>query len=94
VIDGIRHVEAVHTLRVLTAPSHLAVVFVETPVQIRKARLLAREPGASFNVVDTHPVERETQTTLMQVAGYTVDGTLAVEEASSRLLEQLSPSAD
>jgi cytidylate kinase len=94
VIDGIRHVEAVHTLRVLTAPSHLAVVFVETPVQIRKARLLAREPGASFDAVDIHPVERETQTALMQIAGYTVDGSLTVEEASSRLLEQYSPSGD
>ena len=94
VIDGIRHVEAVHTLRMLTAPSHLAVVFVETPIQIRKARFLAREPGASFDAVDTHPVEMETQTALMQVAGYKVDGSLAVEEASNRLLEQFSPSAD
>jgi dephospho-CoA kinase len=72
----------------LTAPSHIAVVFVETSIQIRKARLLAREPGVSFDAIDTHPVERETQTVLMQVAGYTVDGSLAVEEASSRLLEQ------
>jgi cytidylate kinase len=94
IIDGIRHAEAVHTLRKLTAPCRFTLIFVQTPVEIRKARLVAREPGVSFDAVDSHPVERETQTALMRLAEYTVDGSLAVEEASSRLLEQFNAPAD
>jgi dephospho-CoA kinase len=94
VVDGVRHVEAVHTLRKLTAPCRFTVIFVETPVAIRKARLEAREPGVSFGAVDSHPVEREGQTELIQLADYMVDGSLTVEEASMSLLHQFSPSAE
>jgi dephospho-CoA kinase len=92
VIDGVRHVEAVHTLRKLIDPCRFTVIFVETPAAIRNARLAAREPGVSFDAVDSHPVEQEAQTALLQLADYKVDGSLPVEEASMNVLRTLNSS--
>ncbi len=60
VIDGIRHVAAVTTLRDLVDPNRLLVVFVDLPPEMRRSRLESRgiTPGA-IAAADAHPNEAE-----------------------------------
>jgi cytidylate kinase len=90
IVDGVRHVEAVNSLRSLTAPSPLTVVFVETPLQIRKERFATREPGSSFDVVDSHPVERDSGVTLRLLADHVVDGSAPVDANVHRLIQLMA----
>ncbi len=91
IIDGVRHVEAVHALESLTTPSPVTVVFVDTPLQTRKERFAAREPEDSFEAADSHPVERDAGTRLRQLANHVVDGAAPVADTVGQLVHVLPP---
>jgi cytidylate kinase len=86
IVDGVRHVEAVLTLRSLTTPNPVTVVFVETPLQVRKERFAAREPGSSFEIAKAHPVEQEADARMKQLANHVVDGATPVAETVDQLV--------
>ena len=90
VVDGVRHVEAVHTLRSLTSPNPLTVIFVETPLQIRKERFTAREPEGSFEIADSHPIERDAGARLRQLADHVVDGGAPLADTVDQLVRRIA----
>jgi len=89
IVDGVRHVEAVVTLQSLTAPTPIVVVFVETPLQTRKERFAAREPKGSFEIADSHPVERDAGTRLRLLANHVVDGAAPVADTVDQLVRMM-----
>lgn len=89
VIDGIRHRQVVETIKDLTAPSDVAIVFVNTADRIRESRLLARQPSEDVGTVDRHPLERHVSAILPQYADYTIDGSIPPEECAARVIAWL-----
>lgn len=91
VIDGIRHVEAVETLRMLVAPTPFRLIFLLTNEETRHARLLRRGIvyGEKQRQIEAHPTEKEVHTLLSSVADYCIyaDGTR--NEVIARILAHL-----
>jgi adenylate kinase family enzyme len=74
VIDGIRHADAVKTLRHLVAPSRFELVFVQLAHEMRLERIRDRgRIGDSDAIVDSDPVELEVES-LHALAAFEVDG--------------------
>ncbi len=76
VVDGIRHVEALQTLRALVAPSVVALVHVVVSEAERSQRL--RDKGfddiEKLRLVEVHSTEIQVTTSLPAHAAVTVDG--------------------
>jgi len=90
VVDGIRHVGAIATLREVLTPTPLVVVAVATHNDVRRGRLLQRgltEPDA--DAADSHPNESEVSKVL-EAADFVVPADSTVDEAVSSVLEWLS----
>jgi hypothetical protein len=87
VIDGIRHVEAIDTLRQLVAPSKLLLVFVDISDLEHEARLRQRglTKDEKLQRVETHSTEAQVRAMLPGIADFTVDGTQPID----RLLHQI-----
>jgi len=87
VIDGIRHVEAIDTLRQLVAPSKLLLVFVDISELEHEARLRQRglTKDEKLERVETHSTEAQVRAMLPGIADLTVDGNQPIE----RLLHQI-----
>ncbi len=81
VVDGIRHAEAVDTLRSIVAPSRLLLVVIQADRATREERLRGRDPkGASLTQVEAHPTEEQINTSLPAIADLILDGARPVEE--------------
>jgi dephospho-CoA kinase len=95
VIDGIRHVEAVETLRMLVAPTPFRLIFLLTNEEIRHARLLERGIvyGEKQRQVEAHPTERELPTLLASVADYCIHADGTKDEVIARILARLREDA-
>jgi len=82
VIDGIRHAEAMDSLRALVAPAVLYLVFVDADRATREARL--RERGdvdrEQLERIERHSTELQLQTIVPSMANLTVDGTRPVRD--------------
>lgn len=91
IVDGVRHIEAVHALQSLTTPSPVTVIFVDTPLQTRRERFAVREPKGSFQAADSHPVECDAGTRLRQFANHVVDGAAPVGDIVDQLVRVLPP---
>lgn len=89
VVDGIRHVEAVETIRKLTAPSNVALVFIKTPEALRESRLVARGFGERASALDSHATESQVLDILPKYAAYTLDGSLPPEECAAHVITWL-----
>ena len=70
VIDGIRHIEAIDTLRSIAFPAKLLLIFIEVKESTREARFLKRETydHKNLHIVENHPVEAQVKTLLPQTA--------------------------
>lgn len=92
VIDGIRHVEALETLRVLVSPLPLFLVYVRIDERMRKARLLERNGYGEQRLrrIDQHETESQVKAVLAGVADLVVDGALPVEIATRKILKWLA----
>lgn len=75
-IDGVRHVEAIATLGILTSPSIVKLVYVETPEEMRRERL---PENWSTVAEDRHSTEIQVGTLLRLRSDKIVDGSLDVE---------------
>lgn len=80
VIDGIRHAEAVETLKRFTAPVDVKLVFVATEEGVRRGRFRVRKEGEDLNCAERHAVEIQSLETLPRIADFTIDGSLPEEE--------------
>jgi dephospho-CoA kinase len=78
VVDGIRHVEALETLRDLVGPLRLFLVYISIDNQTRRVRLRDRGVGEEQTIEksDLHDTEQQVRGILEQRADLRVDGTL------------------
>jgi cytidylate kinase len=76
VIDGIRHVDALETIRGVVAPVPLKLVFVDVAQDIRQARAEGR-PGEAARLAkaDAHSTEKDVHHVLKVRADLVLDGT-------------------
>lgn len=61
VVDGVRHVGAVDGLRRLVGADRFAVIFIDAPEEVRRARVAQRDAtsDSEFAAAEAHPNERE-----------------------------------
>lgn len=95
VIDGVRHVEVVASLRRLVAPSRFVLVYVTIDERVRATRLphdlasdLARLTG-----VDSHSTEVQVTEGLLSAADLVVDGQESPEEIVETIATWITPEA-
>lgn len=82
VIEGIRHTRILDSLRRITAPSKVLLIFIETKEQILKSRLAERykqKKEEGLLGLESHSTEREVLTNLPDAADLIVDGSRSVE---------------
>ena len=81
IIDGIRHIEGLETVRKLVSPVPTFLAFVQIDDQTRRARLHEKNilKGRELKRIDTHDTERQVKGILEGVADVIVDGALPVE---------------
>jgi dephospho-CoA kinase len=74
VVDGIRHLAAISSIRSLIAPAYFSLVFVETEDSIRIKRLLARDGSVEAGLTRkmTHEIKQ-----LKGESDFIVDGSTA-----------------
>jgi hypothetical protein len=88
VVDGVRHVEVRQTLKRITAPSKVVLVFIQLGESERKARLdEAGTPSAHLEEWASHSTEVQVATTLPKIADLIVDGSRPLEDLA-REVEQ------
>ena len=75
IVDGVRHVEALQTLRRITVPSQVLLVHVQMNPSQRKARLQQMEvPSSRLDEWEAHSTEVQVAMTLPELADLTIDG--------------------
>ena len=81
VIDGIRHVQVLKSLRSLVEPTPLILVFVEADDSVRTSRLAERGEGEDVRLgsVESHSTERDVLEGLPQLA----DVRLSAEDSTA-----------
>lgn len=84
VIDGVRHIEAITTLRRLISPAGLLVIYISTSKAVRNMRALERGETLVQEVQD-HPTEIQVKNLLLQVADLIVDGDRPITEINQEL---------
>jgi shikimate kinase len=82
VVDGIRHLEALETMRHLTALSEVHLVYVSLDEYTQAQRMLGNEVATVEDLqrVEADPTEEQVKTVLPKIADVTVDGTQPQEE--------------
>jgi dephospho-CoA kinase len=90
VIDGFRHLEALVATRGLVQPVPLSLIFVDTPDELRTARLKAREPEVSLHPeYESHPTERSVDQ-LRKVADLVLKGEDLEQQGVQLILDWLA----
>jgi dephospho-CoA kinase len=92
VIDGVRHLEILETLRRLVAPSRVNLVFVQVDWKTQEERLRQRgsvEPDL-LSETESHPTEVQVASILAGAADLVVDGTKCVAELREQIIDWLS----
>jgi len=89
VIDGIRHVRVLETLRKLIAPVPLLFVYLDAEEETRKSRLLARDriDAASLAASESHSTEREVISRLPDLADLRLSNKDGSEQEMLRFIE-------
>lgn len=76
VVDGIRHLSALNTLRAIVAPIATRLVFVDVPLDVRQERAEHRsQEGTDVAKADAHSTEKDVRDVLREMADLVVDGT-------------------
>ena len=76
VVDGIRHIEALNTIRDLVHPSNVFLIYIQLKPSQRQKRLKVKgfANKNEMKQIEEHPTEKQVQTTLPMVADLLVDG--------------------
>ena len=68
VVDGIRHVDALETLKTISAPTPFYLVFIDVPTELRTNRLEAGGiPRSAIALIECHPTERDVPDALREL---------------------------
>ena len=89
VVDGIRHVEAIDTMRRILATLPWRLVAIDIDQEARSHRL--QEGGIDMEDVrraEAHPNEREVEAVLRR-ADYRISGDLSIDEAADEVIRLL-----
>ena len=91
VVDGVRHKEALQTLKKLAPDSTVLLVFIDVSASQRAERLITRDRTrqAELAQLDQHPVEDQVNSTLASTADLVIDGSRPLQELARELLDWL-----
>ena len=91
VIDGVRHVRAVETLRELVAPAMLLVVYLDADEDVRRLRLREREGTYSARPyqIEMHLTEADVATRLRALADYRVNAAVERDVVTQQIVAWL-----
>lgn len=92
VIDGVRHVEVVQSLRTLIAPSQFMLVFVRVDENTRQCRLLDEGlPGENrLARIEAHSTEYQVPHELFAIADMIVNGSEPAPANARAIIERIS----
>lgn len=86
VVDGVRHVEALQSLKRITAPSQVVLVFIRLSESERRSRLAqAGTPNAPLSQWESHSTENQVEATLPVIADLIIDGSLSLNEGALKV---------
>jgi dephospho-CoA kinase len=75
VIDGIRHVEGLMTIKIIAAPQAVYLIYVFITEEIRRVRLLQKDiPIENIDLIESHSTEKDVRDALRKRANIIVDG--------------------
>lgn len=92
VIDGVRHVEVLDTLRELLAPakSYLIYINVDRTTQTKRLKDDPLPHAKSLGELELHPTERQVRNRLPDRAALVLDGTQDPDESTRAVIEFLA----
>jgi len=91
VVDGVRHVIALATIRQIVQPGAAKLIFVDVPLQIREARIEEKrhQEATTLAKADAHATEKDVHGSLRSMADLVLDGTREltslVDEVQARI---------
>jgi len=87
IVDGIRHIEAIETLRQMTAPLKFVQIFISIEEEDRKSRLMSKgimdKKGKS--IIESHSTEAQVYS-LHNEANLVLDGTQPISELVRQII--------
>ena len=88
VVDGLRHVEALETMRALTHSSNVLLVYValSRSEHLSRLTLMGIDNPARQRRIDTHSTEIQVATRLPSMADLVVDGARSADELINEIL--------
>jgi cytidylate kinase len=90
VVEGVRHADALSTLRELFAPVRVVLVHIETAEQVRRARMQEEVDGeAQLAAVEDHSTEQDSKVLLPGAADVVVSGLAGTEVARDAVVSWL-----
>ncbi len=90
VIEGVRHVQALETLKHLLRPIKLTLVYIDADDTLRAKRLMdAGLDSQEIKILDSHSTEIQVQTVLKQMADYVVISNDSPETAVSKIISYI-----
>jgi dephospho-CoA kinase len=89
IVDSVRHIEAIDTLKLLTAPSEVKLVFVATDDKVRQFRLDAAGRHERIEALDADSLESQAREALPSAADLTVDGGLPEDQCARQIVSWL-----
>ena len=93
VIDGIRHKEAIDTLRKITFPSKVFLIFISLDFKNRQQRLLenGNKQINDLRRFDSHSTETQVSSVLSQTSDLILDGNMGIDELKNKVFNFVQP---
>lgn len=89
VIDGIRHIKALETIKQLTSPSKVIFFYILLDTKDREKRLVMDRGEVNLQKHEVHSTEKEVHSILPQIADLCLDGTQDVDTLIDTVLSLL-----
>jgi dephospho-CoA kinase len=88
VVEGIRHLEALETLRDIVTPANIYLIYVSLDEAERKTRLKARNHDNRLNLeeLELHPTEEQVKTILFNQADLVVENNRPRGKVASEII--------
>jgi adenylate kinase family enzyme len=89
IVDGVRHVEVLDTLRDIVAPAEAYLIYIQVDRTIQRKRLAQDElrHEKPLEELEQHPTEVQVRSKLPDRAALILDGTQAPEELTQKVIE-------
>lgn len=90
IIDGIRHQEALDSLKKITNPSDVYLIYIDLDLASRESRIVNSDSKKDLKKYDSHSTEKQVVFILPELSDLRVDGNKKIEEIVSEILVWLS----